>query len=127
MRTFQTYRHPTRGSEAVKQGFSWPAFFFGGFWMIACGLWGKFGLWLLLYLAAAAAQVYAETLSSDALYQVAQLALLAGHFALWLIPAFRGNAWRSAKLLGRGYELTGTIPAENKHAAVAQVGKPAVA
>lgn len=52
MRTFRVYAHPTRGSEAVKVGFSWPAFWFGGFWMLAKKLWGYaiawFSLWFVL-------------------------------------------------------------------------------
>ena len=27
MKTFNVYKHPTQGIEAVKVGFSWPAFF----------------------------------------------------------------------------------------------------
>ena len=34
MRTFDVYSHPTFGTEAVKQGFSWPAFFFGWIWAL---------------------------------------------------------------------------------------------
>lgn len=31
MKTYDIYKHPTRGIEIVKIGFSWPAFFFGFF------------------------------------------------------------------------------------------------
>jgi hypothetical protein len=29
MKTFKVFSHPVHGHEAVKQGFSWPAFSFG--------------------------------------------------------------------------------------------------
>jgi len=34
MKRFNVYKHPTLGTDAVKIGFSWPAFFFGLFWML---------------------------------------------------------------------------------------------
>ncbi|MDP9140766.1 MAG: hypothetical protein M3O62_08260 [Pseudomonadota bacterium] len=125
MRTFQTYRHPTQGFAAVKVGFSWPAFFFGGLWMLACSLWGKFGLWFLLYMAAAASEVALDAVADPLVYDAALFVLTVGYFALWLIPAFKGNAWRAANLLSRGYELSGTSDAANKNAAIAQVSAPA--
>ena len=33
------YFHPARGYVRVKTGFSWPAFFAGGLWACAKGLW----------------------------------------------------------------------------------------
>ena len=33
MKTFQVYKHPIAGIEAIKVGFSFPAFFFGWIWM----------------------------------------------------------------------------------------------
>ena len=34
MRTFDIYSHPSFGVDVVKQGFSWPAFFFGWIWAL---------------------------------------------------------------------------------------------
>ena len=31
----------------VREGFSWPAFLFGPFWLLARGLWRALGVWLL--------------------------------------------------------------------------------
>ena len=39
MKTFEVYQHPTQSSEAVKEGFSWPAFFFGPAWLLFKQLW----------------------------------------------------------------------------------------
>ena len=49
MKTYKIFKNPTGQYEAVKQGWSWPAFFFGGIW--ACVK--KYGAWVsesLLYL-----------------------------------------------------------------------------
>jgi len=51
MRTFNVYKHPTQGFEAVKVGFSSPAFFFGIIWMMVKKLWGFAGLWVAMYRA----------------------------------------------------------------------------
>ena len=32
MKTYKIFKNPTGQYEAVKQGWSWPAFFFGGIW-----------------------------------------------------------------------------------------------
>ena len=39
MTTFDVYRHPTLGYEAVKRGFSWPAFFVGPIWALSKRMW----------------------------------------------------------------------------------------
>ena len=36
------YFHPKHGFVAVKQGFSWPAFFFGSLWALARRAYGLF-------------------------------------------------------------------------------------
>ena len=55
MRTFDVYKHRTQGYEAVKQGFSWPAFFFTRIWAFVKKLWlhGIVGLVVLAFLEAA--------------------------------------------------------------------------
>ena len=50
MKTFNVYKHPTQGIEAVKIGFSWPAFFFGIIWMLVKKLWGLAGMWFAAYI-----------------------------------------------------------------------------
>ena len=49
MKAFAVYQHPTHGFEAVKRGFSWPAFFFGVIWMLIKKLWLLAISWLGLY------------------------------------------------------------------------------
>ena len=39
MKTFQIYKHPISDIEAIKVGFSFPAFFFGWIWMFLKKLW----------------------------------------------------------------------------------------
>lgn len=126
MKTFRVYRHPTQGYEAVKQGFSWPAFFFGIIWMLVKGLWGHAGLWFLAYVGLSLIEAVTDAAQSEPEAQIlVYLMLLGGYFALWLVPAFKGNSWRVANLTKRGYELIGQVNAETPEAAIAQVARAA--
>jgi hypothetical protein len=39
LKDFKIYENPFGDQEAVKQGWSWPAFIFGGFWALWKNLW----------------------------------------------------------------------------------------
>lgn len=119
MKVYKVYKHPSLGTEAVKVGFSWPAAFFIVFWMLAKKLWTLTGLWILAYIVLAMIQDAAlKSLSTGAILMV-----FAGHFALGLIPAFKGNEWRIRNLTKRGYEFVGSAQAETPDAAIAQALK----
>ena len=121
MKSFNAYRHPTRGFEAVKVGFSWPAFFFGLAWMLVKRLWKFAGLWLVAYAACSLIGGVAKNLLQGASQATADLLVLAAYFALWLVPAFKGNKWRDQDLANRGYNLLTTVKADTPGAAIAQL------
>ena len=125
MRTFQVYSHPTwRRFEAVKLGFSWPALFFGIFWMLVKELFSYAGIWFVLYLLLVLMEaVMDEARSAPGLQAIMYLILVVGYFALWLVPGFKGNAWRSQNLKKQGYDLVGTSDAETPKAAIGKLAK----
>jgi hypothetical protein len=51
------------------------------------------------------------------------LLLVAGYFALALVPALKGNVWRAVNLQSRGFDLVNTLQAETKDAAIAIASK----
>lgn len=120
MKTFNVYKHPIKGIEAVKVGISWPAFFFGFFWMLVKKLWGLAGAWLAAYIVLTLIETVAEQAGDSGAKAFVYLILAAGYFALWLIPALKGNSWREKNLSKRGYELVATIQSETPDAAIAQ-------
>jgi len=124
MKTFQLYKHPVLGFEAVKVGLSWPAFFFGLIWMLCCRLWGKAALWFVLYLTAIILETAADSAAASNLVDIIHLVLLAAYIALWAIPIFQGNAWRASNLEKRGYKLADTVQTLTKDAAIAAVIEP---
>jgi len=119
MKVFKVYKHPELGAEAVKVGFSWPAAFFIVIWMLAKKLWIYAGLWIVAYIVLSIIQDSALKSGS----MVAILLVLAGHLVLALIPAFKGNEWRTRNLTKRGFEFVASVSADTPDAAIAQVRK----
>src|SRR3989337_3893601 len=62
MKTFDLYRHPTLGYEAVKRGFSWPGFFITPLWALSKRMWlgGALLLVIWFFLFAARADARAQ-------------------------------------------------------------------
>jgi hypothetical protein len=112
MTTFAVYHHSTKGYEAVKQGFSWPGFFFTWIWAFAKGLPGIGGLLLLAWVVV---QILVHSGQPV-------LAIFGGVVALVivLIVGFNGNAWRRSSLAKQGYQLVETVEAESPEAAIAR-------
>ena len=113
MKQYRVFRHPSGRAEAVKQGWSWPASLFSVFWAPFKGLWvlGVGGLLALVglgYLVASFAD--ANTAAS-----VMNLVLTAAG----ILFGVKGNAWREAHLIKRGYRLVGTVMAEDAKGATA--------
>ncbi len=120
MKTFQVYKHPVFGLEAVKVGVNWPVFFLGMIitigsiaWMLVCKLWGKAILWFVLW---AIAIIFTWSDGQGISLFVGSV----GYFVLWLVPAFKGNAWLASNYGSRGYELVNIIQAMTKDAAIGE-------
>jgi len=108
MKTFDIYCHPVSAIEAVKVGFSWPAFFFGSLWMLDKGLWGRAGLWLVSYAAVRLVATLADTVQGGDYFGLFLMGLLA---ALALIAGANGNRWWVQRLLKRRYRRMTTVTA----------------
>lgn len=120
MKTFNIYKHPVQGVEAVKVGFSWPAFFFGFIWMLIKKLWLLAIVWfgLTMVLSFIENLIVIRQPADSQVFSYALLAIC--YIALWLLPGFKGNAWRESNLLKRGYQKIISLNADNPDAAVAQ-------
>jgi hypothetical protein len=98
------YANPERGFVRVKTGFSWPAFFFGGMWAVAKGLWlvalAMFALDALIWFGSG----YAAARHNDGLAALG----LVFQIAYWVVRGRRANAWWRAKLIKQGYRPAGT-------------------
>ena len=119
MKTFDVYKHPVLGHEAVKQGFSWPALFFTVIWAFFKKMWGNggvlLGVFLLLNLGATA--FWAEGSESGAVLM--DLLMV----ALCVFVGFNGNDWRRSDLSRRGFDKIQSVQAETPEAAIGNAAK----
>jgi hypothetical protein len=84
----------------VKEGFSWPGFFFGVVWALWHRLWIEAAALLALFIAAGVAFDAAgigEPFDSVVM------------FAIALLVGFNGNDWRRQSLRRRGYQEAGVV------------------
>jgi hypothetical protein len=114
MKRYRIYTHPTGMTEAVKQGWSWPAFLFNAIWAMVKRIWG---LGLGLVGAFFVLGLLDGLSGTDALAGNALIKLLG--FVISIMFGVKGNAWREDNLLLRGFKLVGTVNAASPQKAVA--------
>src|SRR5581483_8933272 len=116
VKVYQVFKHPEKGYEAVKRGFSWPAFFFCGFWAFGKKMWGT-GLWLTVSLLAILSVGLVPTIPGNTdrywpLFSWVLFAFFAGR---------RGNTLWARSLESRGYLMLGSLNARDAKDAVSKV------
>src|SRR5690554_759590 len=115
MKQYKIFTHPSGQQEAVKQGWSWPGFCFGGFWALFKKMWGLAALIL--------AGGFSIGFLLGFIMPLDAANLLTNIIALGIAIAIgvNGNQWREQNLRTRGFETDGAIvEAKNSDGAVAQ-------
>lgn len=110
MKRYQVFRHPSGATEAVKQGWSWPAFFFCVIWAFVKKLWGVGSSLLGSFIVLAI--VAGDGAAADALFNVVVVVVA-------IVLGLNGNAMRIKNLTARGFELVDTVTAANADGALA--------
>ncbi len=91
----EVLRHPVNGSpEETWDGFSWPAFFLGVFWLLIKGIYGHFVVTLLLVLISYG---WAAPI-------------------IWIVYGAIGNGVHKSSLLKKGYLTESQWQQRNEHA-----------
>lgn len=108
MKQYKIFRHPSGTSEAVKQGWSWPAFFFGFIWAAVKKQW-----------ALSVAVAVCFFFLGFALANVGDELINIVGIIVSIVFGLNGNAWREKNLASRGYELMDTVTAANPEGATA--------
>lgn len=113
MKQYKVYKHPSGSTEAVKQGWSWPGFFFSAFWAMVKRMWGL-GVGVLIGFLLLGVFIGAAIGGSDA-------DALVNFAALWtnIVFGVNGNSWREKNLVSRGFEQLDTVTAANSEGAIA--------
>ncbi|PYR92900.1 MAG: hypothetical protein DMF84_11575 [Acidobacteria bacterium] len=118
VRPFQVFVHRLRGYAAIKTGFSWPAFFLSGLWLLWMRLWRQTAAFWAVTIALRVVEIAVETAPDPVVQLAAQAVMVAAWLGLTLVPGVRGNRWRAQRLAARGYRLVGTIHASTPQAAI---------
>ncbi|MFN2343141.1 MAG: DUF2628 domain-containing protein, partial [Desulfonatronovibrio sp.] len=114
MKTFKIFEHTDLGREAVKVGFSWPAFFFGIVWMLVKKLWKYAALWFVIYVFMAIIENLLKSGDvATGMTATYDLMIMLGYLLIMLIPAFKGNIWRENLLQDKGYILKTKVEASS--------------
>jgi hypothetical protein len=113
MKQYKVFKHPSGMNEAVKQGWSWPAFFFNWIWAMVKKMWA-IGVGVLIGLFALGIILAVAGVEDAA-------ALIINIVALGINIAFgvKGNSWREKNLVSRGFEQVDTVTAANSDGALA--------
>lgn len=101
VKSFTAHRRPEAPPDRVKfvkDGFSWPAFFFSAIWLVAKRLWLALALYVLAILALSAAASATEFSGAPLLLAILGLNLFLG---------FEANDINRRALLRRGYAEEG--------------------
>ena len=103
MKQFVILQHPALGHEVVKNGWSWPAFFFTWLWAFVKRLW-IVGVIILL--------------AGMALSSVPEIWLV-GEVIISVVMGANGNKLRVNRLRDSGYEQVATVAAKTPDGALA--------
>jgi hypothetical protein len=124
LREFNVYSNSKGRLEAVKNGWCWPAFFFGSFWSIFSGfLFAALFMLPLEFILNFAAGVVSDEqrrYGPEDATRVIGGAIALTFITIRLIYGARGNKWRKARYLRKGFDLRETVRAASKADAVKQ-------
>ena len=103
MKQFAIHQHPALGYEVVKNGWSWPAFFFTWLWALVKRLW-IVGVIILL--------------AGMALSSLPEIWLV-GEVIISIVMGVNGNKLRVNRLRDSGYEQVAAVAAKTPDGALA--------
>ena len=121
MKTFDVYQRPNQwGCEAIKRGFSWPAFIFTWMWAFAKELWAIGFAFLAIVLAIVVLILVSFGPALD--LDIEGSALASALFGLGASVFFgiNGNEWKRLAVLRAGWVRVERINAKSASAAIEQ-------
>jgi len=115
MKQYKIFEHPQGTTEVVKEGWSWPAFFFGAIWALVKQMYGLgAGVLVAFFLAS----VMSGAIGGEAEEALDALIGLAA-MVLAVVFGINGNEWRVQNLQARGFAYKETMQAASADGAVA--------
>ena len=115
MKEYKVFEHPDGKFEVVKQGWSWPAFFFAFFWLLIKRMWILAGIIFASFLIIVIIGGVAGGAIEKALDEILSIA----NIMIMVVFGLKGNNLREQNLLSRGFDFKTSLTASNHDGAVA--------
>lgn len=115
MKQYKVFDHPTGKIEIVKQGWSWPGFFFTAIWAFFNRMWLIGGVVFAAFFVGTVLGEIAGGETEQDIDLIIDIAIL----ILPIVFGVKGNSWREKNLQGRGYEYRTTVTVANPKGALA--------
>lgn len=120
MYNYKIFKDPLGVYEAVKQGWSWPAFFFSTIWAFIKRIWWLgFGLVLLSFLLPSLIAANLQDMPQEQAIAIINMIGSIITMIIGIILGLYGNLLREKNLLSRGYNYVTTVSAETPERAIA--------
>ena len=119
MKTYKIFVSPQGNSEALKQGWSWPGFFFNFIWALIKRMWVLGVVLMVLSIALGFIEGTVEVSSGKEVASGISVITSILNLVIAVVFGVKGNKWREKKLISCGYKYQDTVDAENPEAAVA--------
>lgn len=119
MNNYKIFKNSLSIYEAVKQGWSWPAFFFGIIWTFVKRIWWLgFGLFIIsIFLQTIVGAAVKDMPMEEAVTIINGIGSVFGIVVCFLLGIY-GNGLREKNLISRGYTQVATITAESPQRAI---------
>lgn len=119
MKTYKIFVNTQGTSEAVKQGWSWPGFFFNIIWALVKRMWVLGAILMILTFALGFVEGTIEVSSGkEAASGISAITSIL-NLVVAVIFGVNGNRWREKNLLSRDYKYQDRVDAQNPEAAIA--------
>lgn len=123
MKNYKVFKHDDGRIEAVKQGWSWPGFFFGIIWALIKKLWAVAGVLFAIgvvsvIISSATQPDYSSYDDSASGVDLIRYLISIG---VSVTLGIKGNSFRESSLINNNFQLIGTVIAPNPDMAVAEV------
>jgi hypothetical protein len=115
MNQYKIFKHPGGKIEAIKEGWSWPAFFFNSIWALVKKMWVLGGILCAVFFILGWISGVVNTRSGRAINALIWI----GNFAVSVVFGLNGNSWRETNLESRGYKFKTTVIAATPEGAIA--------
>jgi hypothetical protein len=115
MKEYKIFEHPDGKVEVVKQGWSWPAFFFAFLWLLVKRMWVIASIIFSVFLII----VFIGGVAGGAIEKSLDEILSIANIMIMVVFGLKGNNLREKNLLSRGFDFRTTLTASNHDGAVA--------